>query len=93
MFRSSPPKVFSKKGTAQIQSEPTVEKTRGSATPTKPLCNFIETTLMQGCAPENPHHTCKTPLHGRTPPVCQKSFLSLVIFAVDKSLITTTPRP
>ena len=36
MFRSSPPEVFSKKGTVQIPSEPTVEKTRRSATPTKP---------------------------------------------------------
>ena len=36
MFRSSPPEVFSKKDTVQTPSEPTVEKTRRSATPTKP---------------------------------------------------------
>ena len=67
MFRSSPSEVFSNKDTVQIRSEPTGEQTRRSAIPTKPLCNFIEITPMHGCAPENPHHTRKTPLPNRTP--------------------------
>ena len=67
MFRSNPPVVFSNKDTVQIQSEPTGEQTRRSVIPTKPLCNFIEITPMHGCAPENTHHTRKTPLLRRTP--------------------------
>ena len=67
MFRSSPPEVFSKKGTVQIRSEPTGKQTHRSAIPTKPLCNLIEITPMHGCAPENPHRTRKTPLPRRTP--------------------------
>ena len=67
MFRSSPPEVFSNKDTVQIRSEPTGEHKRRSAIPTKPLCNFIEITPMDRCAPENPHHTHKTPLLRRTP--------------------------
>ena len=51
MFRSSPPEVFSNKDTVQIRSEPTGEKTRRSAIPRKPLCNFIEITPMHGYAP------------------------------------------
>ena len=62
MFRSSPPEVFSNKDTVKIRSEPTGEQTRRSAIPTKLLCNFIEMTLMHEYAPENPHHTCKTPI-------------------------------
>ena len=67
MFRSSPPEVFSNKDTVQIRSEPTGEQTCRSAIPAKPLCKFIEITLMHKCAPENPHHICKTPLRRRTP--------------------------
>ena len=67
MIRSSPSEVFSNKGTVQIRGEPTGEQTRRSAIPTKPLCNFIEITLMHKCAAENPHHTCKTTLPRRTP--------------------------
>ena len=67
MFRSSSPEVFSKKGTVQIRSEPTGEKTRRGAILTKPLCNFIEITPMHECAPENPHHIRKTSLPKRTP--------------------------
>ena len=67
MFRNSPPEVFSNKDTVQIRSEPKRERTDRSAIPTKPLCNFIEITLMHGCAPENSHHTHKTPLLKRTP--------------------------
>ena len=33
--------------------------------PTIPLCNFIEITPMHVYAPENPHHTRKTPLPRR----------------------------
>ena len=67
MFRSSPPEVFSNKDTVQIGSEPAGEQTSRSAIPTKRLCNFIETTPMYGCAPENPHHTRKIFLPRRTP--------------------------
>ena len=67
MFRSSPPEVFSKNDTVQIRREPTGEETHRRAIPTNPLCNFIEITPMHGCAPENPHHTRKTPLPNRTP--------------------------
>ena len=67
MLTISPPKVFSNKDTVQIRSKPTGVKTRRSAIPTKPLCNFIEITPMHGCTPENPHHTRKTPLPNRTP--------------------------
>ena len=67
MFRSSPPEVFSYKDTLQIRSEPTGEQTRRSSISTKPLCNVIQTTLMQECAPENSHHTRKTPLPRKTP--------------------------
>ena len=67
MFRSSPLEVFSNKDNVQIQSEPTGEQTRRSAIPAKPLCNFIEITLMHERTLENPHHTCKTPLPRRTP--------------------------
>ena len=81
MFRSSPPEVFSNKDTVQIRSEPTGEQTRRSAIPTKPLCNFIEMTLMHECAPENPHHTPKHLSPGEhlweTAPVCQNSFKRL----------------
>ena len=54
MFRSSPPEVFPNKGTVQIRSEPT-----------KLLFNFIETTPIHQCAPENPHHIRKTPFPRR----------------------------
>ena len=67
MLTISPPKVFSNKDTVQIRSKPTGVKTRRSAIPTKPLCNFIEITPMHGRAPENPHHTRKTPFARRTP--------------------------
>ena len=61
MFRSNPLEVFSNKDTVQIRSEPTGEQTRRSAIPTKPLCNFIEMTLMHECAPENPHPQSTSP--------------------------------
>ena len=67
MFRSNPTVVFSSKDTVQIQSEPTGEQARKSVIPTKLLCNFIEITPMHGCASEDIHRTCKTPLPGRTP--------------------------
>ena len=66
MFRSSPPEVFSKKETVQIRSKPTGEQPRRSEISTKPLCNFIEITPRHECAPENPQHTCRTPLRRRT---------------------------
>ena len=67
MFRSNPTVVFSNKDTVQIQSEPTGEQACRSVIPTKLLCNFIEITPMHGCAPEDIHHTRKTPPPGRTP--------------------------
>ena len=67
MFRSSPPEVFSNKGTVQIRSEPTGEQTRKCTIPTKLLCNFIEITLMHECATKNPHHTRKTTLPRTAP--------------------------
>ena len=81
MLRSSPPEVFSNKGTLQIQSQPTGEQTPRIVIPTKPLCNFIEITPMHGCAPENPHQTRKNLSLGEHPwetaPVCQNSFQRL----------------
>ena len=70
MFRSSPPEVFSNKGTVQIRSEPTREQTRRSAILTKLLCNFIEIKPTHGCTPGNSHHTRKTPLPRRTHLCC-----------------------
>ena len=70
MFRSSPPEVFSSKGTVQIRSEPTGEQTRRSAILTKLLCNFIEIKPTHGCTPGNSHHTRKTPLPRRTHLCC-----------------------
>ena len=70
MFRSSPPEVFSNKGTVQIRSEPTGEQTRRSAILTKLLCNFIEIKPTHGCTPGNSHHTRKTPLPRRTHLCC-----------------------
>ena len=66
MFKSSPPEVFSRKDTIPIRSESTGEQTHRSGIPIKPLCNFIEITLMHECAPENPRNTRKTTLPGRT---------------------------
>ena len=65
MFRSSPPEVFFNKGTVQIRGKPAGEQTCRSAIPTKPLCNFIEITLMHECAVEN--HTRKTTLPRTAP--------------------------
>ena len=70
MFRSSPPEVFSNKGTVQIRSEPTGEQTRRSAILTKLLCNFIEIEPTHGRTPGNSHHTRKTPLPRRTHLCC-----------------------
>ena len=70
MFRSSPPEVFSNKGTVQIRSEPTGEQMRRSAILTKLLCNFIEIKPTHGCTPGNSHHTRKTPLLRRTHLCC-----------------------
>ena len=51
MFRSSSQKVFSKKDTVQIRSKSTGEQPRRTAISTKPLCNFIEISPTDGCAP------------------------------------------
>ena len=64
MFRSSPPEVFSKKGTVQIRSEPTGKQTHRSAIPTKPLC-----VLAKHLSPGE--HLWETA------PVCQNSFKRL----------------
>ena len=66
MFRSNPPKVFSKKSAVKIRREPTGEQPRRSTISKKRLCNFIEITPMHGCTPKNPQNTCKTPLPRRT---------------------------
>ena len=67
MSRRSPAEMFSNKDTVQIRSKPTGEQTRRSAILSKPLCNFIEITLMHECVPEHSHHTRKTPLPRRAP--------------------------
>ena len=52
MFRSNPPKVFSKKSAVKIGREPTGEQPRRSTISKKRLCNFIEITPMHGCTPK-----------------------------------------
>ena len=60
MFRSIPPEVFSKKTPRQTRNKPTGEQPRRKAISTKPFCNFIESKLIQDCAPKNPHHPQNT---------------------------------
>ena len=67
MFRCSPSEVFSKKDALQARSKPTREQACRNTISTKPLCNFIEIKPTHGCAPENPHHTRRTPLSTRKP--------------------------
>ena len=93
MFRSSPPEVFSNKDTVQIRSKPTGEQTRRSATPAKPLCNFIAITPMHGCTPRIHITPAKHPSPGEhfweTAPVCQNSFKR---YNYKKLLLTTVKR-
>ena len=70
--RSSPPEVLSYEGALKNKqkkhSKSTGKDPRRSATPTKPLCSFIEVTPQRGCSITNPpHKSPKAPSHKSTP--------------------------
>ena len=60
-IRNSPPKVFLAKGVLKICSKFTGEHPCRSVISVKLLCNFIETTLRNGCSPVNLLHVVRTP--------------------------------
>ena len=72
------------KDALQTWSKSTEKQPFRSAILTKLLCNFIEITPTDECAPENLQHVRKQPLPGEyfwgTVSVCQKSFKRLKLY-------------